>query len=401
MNITILILLSLLVSTIACAQSSFNGKVIDAKTRQPLSRASIKVKAQGIEFGTDARGEFGVEFNGAPSDTVEISHIGYKTKKIPISGFTNNHIVLLEDYSLQLRTVTVTSRKLNLKSIDRSIHQVKDNLYAYETEATNGLYNLFLKFLQEEDQVELLRLCDYDLSTYDEEMKNFYRQYTADYKEPPNKRDTLIKNYSDYPAVNIRHEAVILFCQWFTEQYNYHPGKKRFKEVKFRLPTLKEWQIAALGNPKFQSWDLDKNTLEVVIPEDTIAEFQKGKKSIIPVNDEILYPWWAAYNYRSKPKNIKKCYLGNFKVVSDPQPCAAQVVAYDGWTKMAQTSTYFPNGMGLYDVVGNVAEMIDEKGKALGGSWDDTPNESTIRSVEHFDKPSDSIGFRIFMEVVE
>ena len=401
MNINILIFLSLLIPTIACAQSSFKGKVIDAKTKQPLSRASIKVKAQGIEFGADASGEFEIAFNGAPSDTVEVSHIGYKTKKIPISNFTNNHTVLLEDYSLQLRTVTVTSRKLNLRSIDRSIHQVKDNLYAYETEATNGLYNLFLKFLQEEGQTELLRLCDYDLSGYNEETKNFYREYTADYKEPANKKDTLTRNYNDYPAVNIRHEAAMLFCQWFTEQYNYHPGKKRFKEVRFRLPTIKEWQIAALGNPRFQSWDLDKNALEVVIPEDTVTEFRNGKKSTIPVNDEILYPWWGAYNYRSKPKNSKNCYLGNFKVTSDSEPCAAQVVAYDGWIKMAQTATYFPNGMGLYDVVGNVAEMVDEKGKALGGSWDDIPNESTIRSVKSYDKPGDSVGFRVFMEVVD
>ena len=400
-NIVLIFFLLSLVPTKANSQSLLKGIVLDAKTRQPLSRASIKIKAHGIELGTGAQGEFEFQVNAAPSDTVEISHLGYKTIKTPISGLKHNHAILLEDYSLQLRTVTITSRKLNLKSIDRSIHLVKGNLYAYETEVTNAFYTLFLKFLEEEDQTELLRLCDYDLAEYNEHEKLFYKEYTAPYEAPANKKDTLVKNYNDFPAVNIRHEAAILFCQWFTEQYNHHSGKKRFNKVKFRLPTLKEWQIAALGNPKFQSWDLDKNTLEVVIPEDTIAEFQKGKKSIIPVNDEVLYPWWAAYNYRSKPKNFKNCYLGNFKVVSDPQPCSAQVVAYDGWTKMAQTATYFPNGMGLFDVVGNVAEMIDEKGKALGGSWDDAPNESTIRSVKHYEKPSDSIGFRIFMEVVE
>jgi formylglycine-generating enzyme required for sulfatase activity len=400
-NIVVLIFLAFLIPNVAWSQSILEGKVLDAKTKLPLSRATIKVNTKGIELGADSNGDFVLQLKERTADSLEISHIGYKTIRRRISDLNSNETFLLEDYSIQLRTVTVTSRKLNLKAIDRSIHQVKGNLFAYETEMTNGIYNLFLNFLEEEGQMELFQLCDYDLSGYDEKAKRFYKDYTAPYKEPLNKKDTLIRNYNDYPVVNIRHEAAVLFCQWFTEQYNYHPGKKRFKKVKFRLPTLKEWQVAALGYPKFQSWDLDENTLLVVIPEDTISEFQNGKKTTIPVNNEVLYPWWTAYNYRAKPKNVKNCYLGNFKVSYDPQPCAAQVVAYDGWTKMAGTASYFPNGMGLYDVVGNVAEMIDEKGKALGGGWNDAPNESTIRSVKHFDKPEDSVGFRVFMEVVE
>ena len=68
---------------------------------------------------------------------------------------------------------------------------------------------------------------------------------------------------------------------------------------------------------------------------------------------------------------------------------------------MGRTASYFPNGLGLYDVVGNVAEMIDEKGKACGGSWNDIPEESTIRSVKTYTGPHDTVGFRVFMEVVE
>lgn len=397
----LLILLSILSPTFAQSQSSLKGKVLDAKTRQPLAGATIKVRTQGIELGTNTDGEFDMQLRGPVTDSLEISHIGYKTVKRKISDLKNRETILLEDYSIQLRTVTVTSRKLNMREIDRSIHQVKGNLYAYETEVTNGLYNLFLNFLEEEGQADLFQLCDYDLSRYDPQTSTFYKNYTTSFKEPLNKKDTVTKDYTAYPAVNIRHEAAVLFCQWLTEQYNYNPGKKRFKKVRFRLPTIKEWQIAALGNPKFQSWDLKENTLEVVIPDDTVSELRNGKKTTIAVNEEILYPWWAAYNYRSKAKNSRNCYLGNFKVTHDPHPCGAQVVAYDGWTKMAKTASYFANGMGLYDVVGNVAEMTDEKGTALGGSWNDFPSESTIRSVKHYDRPDDSIGFRIFMEIVE
>jgi hypothetical protein len=68
---------------------------------------------------------------------------------------------------------------------------------------------------------------------------------------------------------------------------------------------------------------------------------------------------------------------------------------------MGRTASYFPNDIGLYDVVGNVAEMINENGKACGGSWDDEPKESTIHSVKTYSRPDATIGFRVFMEVVE
>jgi len=52
-------------------------------------------------------------------------------------------------------------------------------------------------------------------------------------------------------------------------------------------------------------------------------------------------------------------------------------------------------------MVGNVAEMTLEKGKACGGSWNHTPEESTIRSINTYTKPDAAIGFRVFMEIIE
>jgi formylglycine-generating enzyme required for sulfatase activity len=168
------------------------------------------------------------------------------------------------------------------------------------------------------------------------------------------------------------------------------------------LPTVNEWQIAALGYPKFQSWDLDENNVEAIVPDDTLSEIKKGRKAVISVK-EIQYPWWNHYNYRNKATNNKNCYLGNFDSPPQKIPCTygRPLPGNDGWTKMARTAVYFPNDIGLYDIVGNVAEMIDEKGKALGGSWNDKPENSTIRSVKSYKRPNDTIGFRVFMEVVD
>ena len=101
--------------------------------------------------------------------------------------------IVMEDYSIQLRTVTITSRKLNLRQVDNSLRRIKENLYAYETEMTNGLYNLFLNYLEEDDQQELLKLCEYDLSGYDKKSKEYYKQYVAALSDQQNENDTVVK----------------------------------------------------------------------------------------------------------------------------------------------------------------------------------------------------------------
>lgn len=383
-------------------QVPISGTVVDAKTKAPLANATVEVKGLIMELITNLDGGFEFEVPAeAKNDSLTISHIGYKTFRKRIGDMQDAENIFLYDYSVELRAITITSRTLRLKEIDKFLKPIRGNLYAYETETTLGLYNLFLDYLEEHGQPELLKQCNYDLSGYDAKMTAFFKEYNAPYKAPQNKKDTTVRNYSDFPAVNISHGAATVFCQWLTEQYNIDSGKKKFKKVKFRLPTLKEWQIAALGYAKFQSWNLTENKVEVIIPADTFSVVMKGNKTTIPVNHEILYPWWNHYNYRKKVQNQKNCFLGNFKIPAYMVACNASYPGKDGWTKMAQTASYFPNNIGLYDMVGNVAEMIEERGKACGGSWDDFPEASTIHSVKSYRKPDDSVGFRLFMEVID
>jgi hypothetical protein len=119
------------------------------------------------------------------------------------------------------------------------------------------------------------------------------------------------------------------------------------------------------------------------------------------VDNTILYPWYVMYYYRNNPRNQFNCFLGNFRVESVDVPCVTRHPGYDGWIMIGPVATYFPNDMGLYDVVGNVAEMIDEKGKACGGSWNDWPADCTIQSVKKYPGPDETVGFRLFMEVIE
>ncbi len=410
-NVALLLLGTLIIRTAYSQENSarVSASVYDAQTRSPLAGATVAVKAQGIELICNDAGEFRFTVpRAALTDSLEVSHLGYKTIRKRLADVKEGEVLMLADYSIELRTVTINSRKFNVKDIDKSLRIIRGNLYASEKETTNGLYNLFLSFLEEQSSA-LYQKCNYDLSSISEDDMPLFEEYTEPFKKPRHKRDTTIRDYTEFPAVNISHEAAIIFCQWLTQQYNTSRGKKLFSKVKFRLPTLNEWQIAALGYSEFQTWEMRENIVKVYVPPDSLRMLPGGPRQQpntvvkdIPVGNDILYPWYGSYYYRRSPQNHKGCFLGNFKVTNPARPCEfGRRPGFDGWTMMAQTTSYFPNDIGLYDVVGNVAEMIDEKGKACGGSWNDPPEKSTIHSVKTYRKPDPSVGFRVFMDVVE
>jgi hypothetical protein len=288
---------------------------------------------------------------------------------------------------------------INAKSWDNGLRLVSDKIYAYEAEVTNEQYNRFLEYLKKNNLTDLYEKYKFDYSDYTEPALSLMKNYSAD--RIASKK---FKGFNNYPAVNVSYEAAIAFCEWLTQQYN-RSDEHKFKKVKFRLPSIKEWQIAAAGIKNPTSWEPREQKVEVRYTAPG-KEFDKNyEKKILSLSDaDILYPWFRYYNLRSSPINNKGCYLGNFKApdqISCPGIKKNGFGAADGFFAMSLTKAYFPNDIGLSDVVGNVAEMTNEQGKACGGSWNHTPEESTIKSINSYTKPDAAIGFRVFMEIIE
>jgi hypothetical protein len=70
----------------------------------------------------------------------------------------------------------------------------------------------------------------------------------------------------------------------------------------------------------------------------------------------------------------------------------------------APVESHIANDCGIYNMSGNVAEILLEKGRTKGGSWKDSEEYKKIDGPDKyagFDTPLPTIGFRYFMEVIE
>ena len=174
--------------------------------------------------------------------------------------------------------------------------------------------------------------------------------YAYSFNDPFTKNYFFHSAFDKYPVVGVNWKQATAFTNWRTKMMNSFLRKSKQPVLpEFRLPTESEWEYASRG-------DLDFSP----------------------------YPWGGPYT-----RNIKGCFLANFK------PLRGDYVA-DGGLKTMKTASYNPNGFGLYDMAGNVAEWTsnayDESAFSYSHDmnmdyhynaedWDNRENEKNIQEV--------------------
>ena len=255
--------------------------------------------------------------------------------------------------------------------------------YMDKYEVSNNKYRQFLEAVKEgtlktnEKGVTEMDPPKFEIDSLQPDASLWKKSYAYHYGDP------LMDFYFDhpafdnYPVVGVSYKQAMEYCEWRTYHMRANDDQE-FDVPDFRLPTEAEWEYAAKGG------------------------IQQAK-----------YPWGGPY-----VKNSRGCLQANFK------PGRGNYTD-DGYAYSAPVDVYEPNGFGLYNMSGNVAEWvldaykstayastwdlnpiyIDKKEKrkvVRGGSWKDISHylETSTRTYEYDSIGQSHIGFRTAMAFI-
>ncbi len=169
--------------------------------------------------------------------------------------------------------------------------------------------------------------------------------------------------YNEYPVVNVSRAGAELYCKWLSQElakYVDHDRIEQYNDV--RLPGRVEWVYAASGTG-------------LVYP----------------------YPWKGEFL-----RDSKGLFLANYKPFSNSY-------TDDGGFFSVKVDSYNPNSYGLYNMSGNVAEMVYNASNSrtvpgtAGGGWMNNSEEIKILGPDPHSGITDAhpnIGFRVVMTVL-
>lgn len=224
---------------------------------------------------------------------------------------------------------------------------MKDSIYMDQCEIKNMDYLEYLIWQKTNDTV-LYKKALPDTTVWNGESNfNYNEPYVQYYLRHP--------AYRNYPVVGVSYEQALDYCIWRTKRVKEFIALKKHKntieetfgakDFCYRLPTKEEWEYAAYAG--------------------------NGRD----------YGFVSMQTADNSPNfNVKEVYL----------------LGYNGESVDLTVPVFYkkPNSFGLYNTIGNVAEMIMEKGISKGGSWNNSIRECTIKDSIKYEKPRAWLGFR-------
>ena len=187
--------------------------------------------------------------------------------------------------------------------------------------------------------------------------------------------------YDDYPVVNVSRENAEAYCIWLTKEANKQQeaeGKTLINDV--RLPSDVEWALAASNK---------KNRVK----------YANGLDSLKDVKGKYTANYSGVSYAKASYDSLKDIYL--FKINKGEPGFISDGAFYTSTIK-----SYTPNLYGIYNMAGNVSEMVylwdaatnNAKGFGTkGGNWFSTDYFLEIDAAQEFthpEKPSPLVGFR-------
>ena len=115
-----LFIMSLFFCSISYAQSTVTGSVTDGN-KQPIPGANIKIIGDSAGTVTNLEGSFSLSTSKKPPYTIEISSVGYGSKKVEVNSATQKVTVVLSDVETKLNEIVVSASRTPERVIESPV----------------------------------------------------------------------------------------------------------------------------------------------------------------------------------------------------------------------------------------------------------------------------------------
>ncbi|MCC5945804.1 MAG: SUMF1/EgtB/PvdO family nonheme iron enzyme [Bernardetiaceae bacterium] len=292
--------------------------------------------------------------------------------------------------ALLLSNATLQAQRPSLPTPPSGVW-IGDSLFIDESEIANVHWQEYLHYIERDSSAAYYRSQIPDTSiviTYEEPQTG--EMFRISYYR--------YEGYRFYPLLGVSYEQAQAYCRWRSEvvSASLNKNKKSIYDgyeirVTYRLPTEDEWERAALcAQIDIKAYPYGKK------------EVWEKPQNVASVKD--LHRRWAGRYSKKEIKKARKKYLKEVKVPvfntshSKPVPKILRK-AEDRFTKSVYEGTPHACDKPIFNLIGNAAEMVAEKGIAKGGSWIHDIEESRIKDRQLYRSPTPWLGFRCIAEV--
>lgn len=253
----------------------------------------------------------------------------------------------LKLFAVCLGIALIVTPEKNKKSSPPGTVKITDGYYADATEVSNFSWLEYLYWLEKKHGKESAEYTSAfpDSSSWSNKLAPNCPNYRSYLKSPL---------FRSYPVIGVNKDQALAFCKWRTDRVN------QFLYIKENKLTHDYASYDSL------EYDFPK-VFEYTLP----TQNQWIELSQIPFSDKVL-----------KRANKSGEKLGNF---IDTQTDTSNI---------QPVYSYFPNEKGLYNVFGNVAELVAENSVVMGGSWKHSEVDCKLKQGQQQNNTNNWIGFR-------